>query len=39
MIMKKIILSLATAFTALALSVQAASVVQPGAKVKNWPEG
>ena len=35
MIMKNLILSLATALTALALSVQAASLVQPGAKVKK----
>jgi gluconolactonase len=39
MIMKKVILSLATALTALALSVQAASVVQPGAKVQKLAGG
>ena len=39
MITKKVILSLATALTALALSVQAASVVQPGAKVQKLAGG
>ena len=39
MIMKKVILSIATALTALALSVQAASLVQPGAKVKKLAGG
>jgi len=36
---KKVIPSLATALTALALSVQAASVVQPGAKVQKLAGG
>ena len=39
MIMKKIILSLATALSALALSVQAASLVEPGAKVQKLAGG
>ena len=39
MIMKNLILSLATALTALALSVQAASLVQPDAKVKKLAGG
>ncbi len=39
MITKKVILSLATALTALALSVQAASVVKPGAKVQKLAGG
>ena len=37
--MKKVILSIATALTALALSVQAASLVQPDAKVKKLAGG
>jgi gluconolactonase len=39
MIMKKVILSLATALSALALSVQAASLVEPGAKVQKLAGG
>ena len=39
MIIKKVILSLFTVLSALALSVQAASLVQPGAKVKKLAGG
>jgi gluconolactonase len=39
MIMKNLILSLATALSALALSVQAASLVEPGAKVQKLAGG